>query len=517
MKIGSRRVWVVIALLGCLLFGGPACEKEELKQQERQAISVLLKTGTTFQEDAYVRAETLRVLEMLADASLNKYALACLEDKSPMVGVAAIRVLLVTKHPDVKRSLFRRWNQAQAGERRALFEAVRELGDKTLLVELSQKAMRSKQSDLRFQAFLVGVIGPIEDAKTNKKEDALRRTLLPELGKYLKNSEIRIIAKTLKTYGDFGQKDRAKPFLETLKKDTAPVDDRVRAGIILRRAHVQEARAVFQSLIEQHKRPVNVKKLGLPGRELDAKLVRASYLGLVALGDESVIPKAQEYLTKASVEEFIEVLEALAKNQSKEVTVSLKIAMQDAREPVRHRAIDLYGQRKDASAKALINALRQDDFLSKRKIASILVKRFPEEWSKELKFQLQAETKDIALKLMRDVIVEQGDTRVLEPLKEILVKLLQEKGERAATAAYLLLLNDPKNKTYLKNIEDTKDVHTRYVFLEHLVRHQPNSSVKVFRRYFTDDLYALRLLSAAGLLRAFKNKATGTPAAEKST
>ena len=185
--------------------------------------------------------------------------------------------------------------------------------------------------------------------------------------------------------------------------------------------------------------------------------------------------------------------------------------MQDARPPVRQEAIDLYGKRADAEAKALINALRMEDPMARRKIANILVARFPDEWSQDLRIQLKAEErKDIVLALLRDVIDREKDKAILEPLTEQLNALTKDpKPQRSSTAAYLLLLSDPDNEAYRKSLEETSNVQTRYVFLEHMLRTNPKAGVPIFRRYFYDDLYAMRLLSAAGLWRAFRGKAGG--------
>jgi len=55
----------------------------------------------------------------------------------------------------------------------------------------------------------------------------------------------------------------------------------------------------------------------------------------------------------------------------------------------------------------------------------------------------------------------------------------------------------------------------RYAFLEFLMRETPEAGVPIFRQYMESDLYALRLMSAAGLWRVnllqSKNSAESSP------
>ena len=103
---------------------------------------------------------------------------------------------------------------------------------------------------------------------------------------------------------------------------------------------------------------------------------------------------------------------------------------------------------------------------------------------------------------------------IIEPLKDRLLELTKgDKSERAAAAAYLLLLNASGTEELTAVLAKSEDVHTRYVYLEYLMKQRPAESVDVFRRYFHDDLYALRLMSAAGLWRAFKTTGGGGEAA----
>lgn len=523
LQIPRVLVALCVAMLLSLTLLASGCENEELKETEIQEINKILATGTGFEDDPFVRAETLRVLELLADARLDKYARDLVEDPSPMVRVAALRALLATKNKEAERLVLADYNKASEPARFAMIEAAMEYGPESLRQELFERALNSKDLRMRSIAFEEGTIAEVNRAVRDSDQQKLKVELKPKLSKLVDSEDFYIAAASLRKLNELGYSERAEPLLAKFRSEETPVSERARLARILRVAGIEAAKADFVAIAEtvleesgEEKKEAD-KKLELPIKRVDERLVRAAVLGAVALGEERFIEAAQGYLRNASQEESIEVLEALARNVSENATVSIKIAMQDARPPVRHQAIDLYGKRADAEAKALINALRQEDPMARRKIANILVARFPKDWSQDLRIQLKAEErKDIVLALLRDVIDREKDRAILEPLTEQLSELTKDpKPQRSSAAAYLLLLSNPNNEVYRKSLEETSNVQTRYVFLEHMLRTNPKEGVPIFRRYFYDDLYAMRLISAAGLWRAFRGKEGGAVAASK--
>lgn len=491
------RVIATVAVCLTLLTG---CEEEtKLKKEELQSIDALIKTGVSF-EDPYVRTETLRVLELIDDPSLSAFAVKAAADPSDMVAIQALSVLNAANSEEFKRLMFTRWNRSKPEARRALFELVMDKAPKAIQQELAIKALRTPLDSLHERAFEVGMVAPIK-AAADSKDPNLERVLLPELGKFITHKSPRIAGRALQIVTSFGTQERADAFVQVLQDPAAAPEARLRAARVLRYAHIESARDAYKAIVARHDKPVS-SRLKLPPKPVDPELLRASILGLAALEEPGVLTRAQAYLNEDGYARVIETLEALASNTSPEVTINLKVAMQDARTRVRHRAIALYGKRPDAQARALMDALRGDDLMAKRAIARILIARFSEEWARELKFQFQADEFEATLKLLRDVITDASDASVVGPSEEVLLKIIEKGGEPAATAAYLLLLNQPNNSAYLKPLVSSRDMRTQYVFLEHLVRHQPKGSVRVFRRYINGDLYAMRLLSAAGLLKA---------------
>ncbi len=515
MRRGRVRRWgLAVALTACVSASAvwsSGCSEDELREEEVTQIDVILKTGATFEGDPYVRAETLRVLELLGDEKLSRYARGAVGDSSAMVRVAAVRALLASGDEDAGATLLTMYSKASEAERALLFDSAQRYASEEARSSVVDRALRSKDAKLRSKAFAMGLLTEIDEALKSGDDALVRSTLKPKLGQFVDGDDEALAAAALKRLIKMGDEDRAGVFLERFQDDSEEPERRTRSARILWRAGVKEARPVFAKILEPEEDTSD--KLGLPIKQQDTSLMRAATLGVVALGDATFVVQAQEYLNDATEEEYIEVLEALAASGSADGGVSVKIAMRDARPAVRHRAIELYGGLAGAQSESLINAMRQEDARARKLIARILLARFPSEWAQNLTYSLRSDTDvDRALQLMRDVIEREDAPGILEPLKERLVELtLSDKSERAASAAYLLLLNTKGESDLGALMEKSEDVHTRYVYLEHLMRQRPVESVPVFRRYFHDDLYALRLMSAAGLWRAFKSSSKGEP------
>ena len=528
-------LWRHVLLATLFMVACAACDKDGLKESERTEIDRVLQTGVGFEDDAYVRAETMRILEMLADPQLDPLARRGVEDNSPMVSVAAHRALLATHNAEAERLVLATYSKATPDTRLALIDAAMDLGSSALTDELFERAMRARDARLRAIALHEGLLAKVDEAAAGQNEDALRQDLIPRLSQLVDSDDLTIAAPVLGRMVELDRADRAEPLIARFADESTPTDRRVMLAYVLGLAGVTEAKPHFDRIIEimdqattQDKSPRRGAKLKLPDKLPAPELVRASVLGAVALGDESLVKRAQAYLSESNELETLQVLEALARNPSEEASISLKIAMTDARARVRRAAIDLYGKRPEAEAGALIKALRQDDPKARRHLANILVARFPDEWGLDLRLQLRAAEKQAsALRLLRDVIDTKQDRAILETLREDLTRIVesqstgsdQEPSNRergvnanAATAAYLLLLSAPDDPTYLTLLRDTQDVQTRYVFLEHLVRNAPQNSTQIFRHYFYDDLYAMRLMSAAGLWSAYRD---GAPASKE--
>ncbi|QDG50966.1 HEAT repeat domain-containing protein [Persicimonas caeni] len=489
-----------IVMLGMGLLG---CEEEKFGEAERQEVQRVLHTGVGLDSDPYVQAETLRVFEMIKKPELNEFAEKLVDSSdSPMVRVAALRVLLANDYQDIRRVATASFNKGSVAEKKAILSAVLEYGPPPLKRVITSRALRSTDPFLRRQAFEEGPLARLEKAQEEGKAKLLENTLFPEIGRSINHDDEVLASAALEALVAAGQTERAEPLLETLGDKSAEREKRLSAARILGRAQIKEAVPHFEKILES----VKVSKTGefvLP-KKIDEELVKAATLGLVAAGETKYVKQAQKYLTNADVEQSLEVLTALAPNPSEDAAISLKIAMQDAREPVRYRAIELFADHDQATAKAFMAAMRGTDFESKKRLAQILTRRFPGEWAKNLSKQLDNEEQRLAtLELLRDVIVTTEDAQTLEPLSDQLYKLAKGKDEKASALAALLLVkvaDDQKSRALLAEVDSPE---IRYAYLEHLVRTAPKTNVEFFRKNFYADLYALRLMSAAGMMLAY--------------
>jgi HEAT repeat protein len=513
----SDTVWIAlryaaIACIAALFVGSLGCDEQKFGEAERREVHRVLQTGIGFDADPYVQAETLRVLEIIGKPSLNHFAEELVGDEdSPMVRVAALRVLLANDYKDIRRVALTQVNNAEAAEKKAILEAVYDYGSPRLRRVLISRALTSEDPRLRREAFQRGPLERLRQAREQKKTMYLQNTLFPEIGQFVDDADPVVASMALRALVAAGQEDRANPLLETLQDTSEPRAKRLVAARILGGAQVEAAVPVFREILKSV-RITDEGELLVP-EKIDKKMVRAATLGLVACGETDLVHQAQIYLENAGVKESIEVLTALSTNPSKDAAISLKVAMEDARAQVRDRAIELYSRHKFANAADLIEVMGRSDFDTKKRLAQILAEDYPEDWAIGLSAKLAEPKSSLeTLEFLRGVILSEDQNDVLRHLEPQLSNLAFGGKEKISALAALLLVkvsDDPKTHAMLAAVEDPT---TRYAYLEYLVRTAPRKNVDYFRKNLYGDLYAIRLMSAAGLLLAFD---AGAPPAAK--
>jgi|GEM_PF-2354667 len=495
-------------LLGGLLIlcvGALSCDETQFGEQERREVNTVLSTGIGFSSDPYVQAETLRVLEIIGNPSLNHYAEQLVESsRAPMVRVAALRVLLANDYKDIRRVAVRGFSEAETAEKAAILEAVAEYGSPQLRRVLMGRALNGHDLALRRAAFEQGPVRRLRQAQAEKKTAYLQSTLLPEIGQFVEDPDPLLAAMALRIVVEAGEAERAGPWLATLRDPRAPRAERLVAAQILGRARVPAAVEIFEDML-QSARGKPTKVLQVPER-LDQELLRAATLGLLASGKNEVLDQARAYLDNADIPQSIEVLEALRGNESEDAAIILKVAMQDVRPEIRNLAVELYAAHESASVSAFLEIMAQGDMDARGRLAEELAAHFPSEWATALASKLeQKEGRLEVLQRLRDLANSEGQKKVLTQLAPALSKLAASgKEEENALAALLLLRvkDDPQTRALVAALEDPA---THYAYLEHLVRSAPRENVEYFRenlRY--GDLFAIRLMSAAGMLLAFE-------------
>lgn len=515
------KFWHLVLVFGLIVSMGCEDDGPALDDQVRNEIFKVLQSGAEHPTDPYVRAETMRVLEFLKDPAFNNFAEGRLKDSSAMVRVAALRVLLANNHAEARSLALQMFNETSGPERLAVLSATLEHAPEPVQRELIGRAIRSPDEDVRQIAFEQGYINRIDSAIAESKTQYLERSLYPELARFMNLDDPILAARALEKFLEVGQADRAETFVKIFSRGDVSLEERTQACYVLVGAGAQAAKEHFTSLLERNAEILNDTSLGVPVERVEPELVKCATLGLTALGEESTIADSQKYLKGATIQETVRILNALAKSPSEESEISLRVAMQDSRNDVRNRAIELYAQRADASPEALIRAMSGAPFATQKRISEILRTKFKDAWTKELSSALQRTSEvDRTLMILRDVIVTQQEANdIIIPIKPELQKIADEgHEERAPLAAYLLALTvEPLDDKAIAELDRKFDDPTRYAFIEFQVRENHMDYQRLFRVYFNADLYVIRLMSAAGMWRAAQSGAAPVASPSNST
>lgn len=506
---------LAVSLMGLLLVPMGCREERKIGHGELREFRKLVRTGADFSGDAYVRAETARVLGHLEEGRLLQSLEGLAKDRSSMVRLAAIRGRLAVEPEEGARQAMSMFNHAEAAEKQALLEVVLDRGSEKAKRQILQRAIRRSQPEgLRLYAFREGLLPRVDAAVEAGRESYIEKLFVPSIARFVEKLDPVLGGPALRLMAELGQKEqRAEPLVEILSDRSAPMERRLRAAHILADAGVDSGNEVFEAILERAEVDPNDTRLALPSKQVDPKLVRAAVLGLTASGREAYVPRAKSYLKGASARGYIEVLEALASNPSEAAVLSLETNMRDARPEVRHRAIDLYAGREEARVDAFVQILAEEQFdrgmrETRVKIAKILGRKFPKGWVPRLEKQLTSSEGILpALKLMIHVTEETGNVQPIRLLRERLVEIAEsDEPKQASRAGYLLvaLADDPEIRSLLERLGHPMP---RYRYLEWIARNEPAEHVdfllqNFYQDDFTLDIFAIRLMSGVGLVRA---------------
>lgn len=493
-----RRVFLIVL---CLLV--VSCESDEIDESVREEIKSLFKAGVEF-KDPFVRAETVRVITDLNAPEIYSLLEGLSNDPSPMVRVAVLRALIASRDEAGRSLALNGFTNGKRLERKAILEAVYEYGNAPLQAELTARALRSKDDELKRIAFEFGHLKRVDDAIEAGETKLLERTLFPELGRFVTEKDPRLAASALRKLIEAGEGERARPLIDMLENPKTSKADQKTAATILARAGVKEAQPAFLALIQRHKDALEDTSLGVPDQVVAPAVLRWAWLGLAASGDLDAVSTANKYRVKADISTTIEVLEALSHNPSADASIALRNSMKDARAEVRQRAIELYAGRADADATSLNDALVGADHDTHVRITKVLIDRFPNDWVPMLKKRLSRTSEiDFTLRLLRGVITNKRYAGlILKPLQAELTKLGEDANEtRAQRARYLLAISDVQKAADMELVQKL-DSPTLYSYLEFAAKEAPTVHKEMFRQYFYGDLFAIRLMAASGLWKA---------------
>gem|GEM_PF-2974290 len=519
----------------CVVMVLVSCRADSLSESEQQEVHDIVMSGLQMELDEYVRAETLRAIDLAGDPDMAAEAIAHTDDRSPMVQIAALRTLLRSETLDQPhRTALHAYNQAHAEDQRLqILEIVLRDGDQTTRRAVLDRARDADSQQLRLRALEGGLLGEIEDARQEERRDDLEREFIPQLDDYLDEDSPRIAATALRALLDSGRTNRADPFLETFGDDSLDADERLEAGRILMLARVDEARDLFAAVLADADDP---DQPGIPDQPVDGRLVRISVLGMTILGDTDYVDAARRQIGDADVDETLDIIDALAHNPSEEAAISLRSDIRGVHSTIRRHAIPRYAQRDDAEADVLISTLGNDDFETRRLSLSYLSERFSDEWIEDLQRNLSTSNPDRVERTLRILqqLLRAGEK--LETVAEVSDHLEElaagerfdgdvdgddedtEQLEQAETirnlSAYVLFRVSGDEGSFQEIMTDNPEPQTRAAYLEYLATHQPREHADILRDHLYDDLYVMRLFAATGLWNAFSDTAQWPSAAE---
>lgn len=498
-----RRFYPILAVLLCLTMAAQCDDEAGFTTADKQKVVALFSNGISF-EDPFVRAETLRVINLIDEPELFKLAVGNEKDDESMVRLIALRVLLRSKHESARSTALNAFSRGNSEERRAVLEAAFELGDPALRAELSARAFRGDDTELKRMAFERGYLARVDEALAAKKTKLLERTLLPDLGRFVSEKDPILAALALRKLVKAGQPERADRLLKQVLDKNESANSRLLAATILSRAKIPQANDAFRTLRDKYDAALTNTSLHVPGIIVPPKIVKWAVLGLAASGGSEEILRANKYRIDSDVQTSLDVLDSFSENPNQDALIALKNAMSDARSVVRRRAIELYLLRKDANAKSLVNVLSSADQATRVRIFRALIDRFSAETVPLLELRVKRTSEvDLTLDLLCDVIKTKADAeKILTPLVPSLKKLNENKKEsRAQKSRYLVAIANTTEVAPPALLETLSD-NMIYGYLEFALTTSPALHKDIYRRYSKSDLYAIRLISGAGLITA---------------
>jgi HEAT repeat protein len=515
-----RRALGVAIVCGVALVAGAGTgcsDAPTVSSSDLDEFRALLRGGMTYGEDPFVRAESLRVVEMLQASAFRQQVRRRLEDEDPMVRVAALRALLATESPKATARAVRLFSDATVPVKRGVLQAVLEYSTESAQRDMLWRAIKPEQpAEVRRYAFRNGLVPRVERTMEEGNESFVRKLFLPNVNEFLTELDTEMGGPVLELMLQYDELERAQPVIDEFRDQQNSVARRLRAAEILIDAGAESARSAFRDVLDEADTDTTQGRLALPEQQMDERLVRAAILGIVAAGDKPHVSQAKRYMKDASADEYVEVLEALAHNPSESARLSLENALRDARPRVRNAAVELYAPREDADVDVLLSVHQNKQFErgtleTRRAIARAIDQHFGDGWVATLRNKLASEEGVVpALMLLKHVHGENGDTRPIEMVKKDLLRVAKSDRPRAVPlAAYLLvqLAPDKRDAETDRLIAAVDDPLPRYAYLEDLARHGPGDQIGFLLENFysesdAPELFAIRLMSGAALWRA---------------
>jgi HEAT repeat protein len=333
-----RWLW---ASLGVLVVLAGCSEDPVIPEEEERAMRAVFQEGLA-SSDPWVRAETVRAIEIAGSSDLAPLVAPSMADASPLVRGTA---LIALSRSDVGGALGPAV-EALGGDdqrlRRTLFaELLAAAPEGKLRDDLIQHGLTNADREVRLRAVRFGVLPRV---RMTTDEAVLRRTYYPELSTLVDDEDPEIAGLALHFLEERNKLDRAKPLLETATSGTVKGRRwalKVFAAAGLKR-HLPAMRRIHEG--------------AEPGTIRDEAL-----LARLSLGDASAVDGARQLLSGATEERARRTVVALGNVKEASAVRILKALRSDGRASVRSASFAALAATERSDAKDFSRGLADED------------------------------------------------------------------------------------------------------------------------------------------------------------
>lgn len=494
-----RRLISVLALAGVLV----SCSDDSaIPKEEAERIQATFRAGVA-SPDPWVRAETVRAIEIAGTTDLAPVVAPLMADSSPLVRGAA---LIALSRSDVGGALGPSVDALDGDDqqlRRTLYaELLGAAPPGKLRDDLIQHGLNNADVEVRRRAMHFGVI-PRARAETD--EAKLRRTRYPELSGLVDNEDPIIAGSALAFLESRGKLDRANAIIQTAQSGTNK--GRRWALKVLAAAGAKRHLPVVKAIHDAAQ----------PGTIRDEAL-----LARLALGDAGVIDEAREVLKGASEEKARRTVIALGGVDDASAVRILRALRADGRASVRAAAFQAIAASGRSDAATFARGLRDKDPTVRASALRSLIRTHPTFLAGILEKELQPtghpERIVVGLISVLHEIQLDGDIDELDKLENQITSLEDKllplmvhpsPAVRGGAAEILFHRKDPLS-VYRSIGEPAREV--QYALLDSLAQRPPEGMkleeiLARFEPYRDHELLAFRVISAAGTWAAYSREA----------
>mgnify|MGYP002632857778 CR=1 FL=1 len=498
----QKNPWGVALCVAGVLAGAACSDDGTIPKEEDRAIRATFQQGLA-SPDPWVRAETVRAVELADSTDLAALLAPSVVDPSPLVRGAA---LIALSRSDVGGALGPSL-EALGGDdqrlRRTLFaELLAAAPPGKLRDDLIHHGMTNADAEVRYRAMEYGIIPRV---RATTDEAVLRRTLYPELSALVDDDDPEIAGLALRFLEERNRLDRATPLLETARSGTVK-GRRWALKVIAATGAKRHLPAVRQ-----------IHDAAQPGSIRDEAL-----LARLSLGDPTAVDGARVLLEGASEELVRRTVTALGNVEEQSSVRILRALRRDGRASVRSASFQALALTGRSDHKDFVRGLEDEEPDVRSMALRSVIRTHPTYLRAVLEKGLSTSGHpDRVVRGLLTVLHEievDGDADELDRLETQLTSLDDKllplmvhpnPAVRGGAAEILFRRDDPI--AVFRSIGEPA-VEVRYALLEALVKRPPGGGtleqeLEWFAPYRNHELIAVRVLAAAGVWRAYSRAA----------